>query len=206
MKNEEKERSQTIASNTNEEKQLNVMWWSQMQLFFSLCVSSLWTAEPNVADAVRQQCDGLTWKNHSVSGEILFAFFLFHTRIEIVLPIAIIIINVYVCVCLQRFIWSTIAFTATVLIVWYVCWLRFLFDDHVFFINFVLNFEISTKNAVYHYLSSFFIHSFIFLLTINLCVVCLFRDQFQFFFGRFSLIADLRLNSFYLTRCVIQMI
>lgn len=98
-------------------------------------------------------CDNVTDVEKSfVSGEISFAFFLFHTRIEIVssTSIIIIIIILYLYISIIYSIWSTIAFTATILIVW-LCWLHFLFDDHVFLCN---NFAITGRFTICYYLRS----------------------------------------------------
>lgn len=148
-------------------------------------------------------------ENHLVSGEILFAFFLFHTRIEIVCD--------YYCYYVSPaiYIWSTIAFTATVLIVW-LCWLRFLSDDHVFFYQFRAQFQNSTTTKIkvpFHlrfsayellsllkFLLLYVLMGFMcyMLLTINWCVFFSSGTNFNFFSVDF-LTMDLRFSTFHLT-------
>lgn len=130
-------------------------------LSLSLCVCvSLKTAE----ELCYLLCDNvrLTWKNHYVSGEILLAFFLFHTRIEIVLPMRLLLLLyvsiIYIYIINYRF--HCYSFNCMIMLVSFsIRWSRFFF----LFIIFVLNFEtkeekktITCRFSLYIYLCSSF--------------------------------------------------
>lgn len=82
---------------------------------------------------VLRQLVWLTWKIIWFPVKLYLLSFCFTLAIEIACDGYYCCYMCVLCLCLSPaiYIWSTIAFTATVLIVW-LCWLRFLFDDHVF--------------------------------------------------------------------------
>lgn len=105
--------------------------WSQMHLFFSL---NSWTMLlcDNVTDVEKSSC--FRWNF------ICFLFFLFHTRIEIVLPMRFIMClhHLYMMI---NYRFHCYSFNCMIMLVSFsIRWSRFFF-----FIKFVLNFEMKEK-------------------------------------------------------------
>lgn len=171
------------------------------------CVSVVlnsWTA--------RRQPVWLTWKIIWFPVKFYLLSFCFTLESKL---FAIIIVIMCVSVSPAIYIWSTIAFTATVLIVW-LCWLRFLSDDHVFFYQFRAQFQNSTTTKIkvpFHlrfsayellsllkFLLLYVLMEFMcyMLLTINWCVFFSSGTNFNFFSVDF-LTMDLCFSTFHLT-------